>query len=116
MEQAARIAKRAYDRVEDQIDEAPLAQATVVAGVMTDKLLLLNSDPTIHIQRSIGQPDRNPNRLNELAARLSQPRTIAAAAGQPLTAQPALPNSETILDSVLVLRFDAQTQSAQEAR
>jgi hypothetical protein len=103
MEQAARIAKRAYDRVEDQIDEAPLAQATIVAGVMTDKLLLLNSDPTIHIQHSIGQPDRNPNwlydRLNELAARFSQPRTIEAAAVQPLTAQPALPNSETILDS-----------------
>jgi hypothetical protein len=30
---------------------------------MTDKLLLLNSDPTIHIQHSIGQPDRNPNWL-----------------------------------------------------
>ena len=100
MEQAARIAKRAYDRVEDQIDEAPLAQATVVAGVMTDKLLLLNSDPTIHIQHSIGHPDRNPNwlydQLNELAARLSQSRTIAA---QPLTALPALPNGETISDS-----------------
>jgi hypothetical protein len=57
------------------------------------------------------------DRLNELAARLSQPLTIEAAARfQPLTAQRALPNSETILDSVLVLRFDAQTQSAQEAR
>jgi len=44
MEQAARIAKRAYDRVEDQIDEAPLAQATIVAGVMTDKLLALSGD------------------------------------------------------------------------
>jgi hypothetical protein len=104
MAQAARIAKRAYDRVEDQIDEAPLAQATIVAGVMTDKLLLLNSDPTIHIQHSIGQADRNPNwlfdRLNELAARLAPPRTIeVATAGQPLTAQPTQPNGQTISDS-----------------
>jgi hypothetical protein len=35
----------------------------------------------------------------QVAARFSQPRTIEAAAVQPLTAQPALPNSETILDS-----------------
>jgi hypothetical protein len=80
MEQAARIAKRAYDRVEDQIDEAPLAQATVVAGVMTDKLLLLNSDPTIHIQHSIGQPDRNPNRLYALRSAQRIGRALKPAA------------------------------------
>jgi hypothetical protein len=49
MMQAARIAKRAYNRVEDEIDEAPLSQAVITAGVFTDKLLLLNNDPTIRI-------------------------------------------------------------------
>ena len=44
MVQAARIAKLAYDRVEDQIDSAPLPQAVVTAGVFTDKLQLLSSD------------------------------------------------------------------------
>jgi hypothetical protein len=42
--QAARIAKLAYDRVEDQIDSAPLQQAVVTAGVFTDKLHLLSTD------------------------------------------------------------------------
>jgi predicted Zn-ribbon and HTH transcriptional regulator len=38
--QAARIAKLAYDRVEDQIGTAPLPQAVVTAGVFTDKFQL----------------------------------------------------------------------------
>jgi hypothetical protein len=49
MVQAARIAKRAYDRVEDQIDSAPLQQAVVTAGVFTDKLQLLSGDATARI-------------------------------------------------------------------
>jgi predicted Zn-ribbon and HTH transcriptional regulator len=44
MVQAARIAKLAYDRVEDQIDNAPLPQAVVTAGVFTDKFQLLSGD------------------------------------------------------------------------
>src|SRR5437773_8678937 len=43
---SGRIAKRAYDRVEDQIDSAPLPQAVVTAGVFTDKLQLLSGDVT----------------------------------------------------------------------
>jgi hypothetical protein len=46
MVQAARIAKLAYDRVEDQIDSAPLPQAVVTAGVFTDKFQLLSGDAT----------------------------------------------------------------------
>jgi predicted Zn-ribbon and HTH transcriptional regulator len=48
MVQAARIAKLAYDRVEDQIDTAPLPQAVVTAGVFTDKFQLLSGDATAH--------------------------------------------------------------------
>lgn len=44
MMQAARIAKRAADRVEDQIGDAPLTQAVVTFGVMTDKISLLSND------------------------------------------------------------------------
>src|SRR5262249_33836439 len=46
MIQAARIAKLVYDRVEDQIDTAPLPQAVVTAGVFTDKFQLLSGDVT----------------------------------------------------------------------
>src|SRR4029077_13534262 len=49
MVQAARIAKLAYDRVEDQIDTAPLPQAVVTAGVFTDKLQLLSGDATARL-------------------------------------------------------------------
>jgi hypothetical protein len=50
MVQAARIAKLAYDRVEDQIDTAPLPQAVVTAGVFTDKLQLLSGDATARLE------------------------------------------------------------------
>src|SRR4029450_9561899 len=48
--QAARIAKLAYDRVEDQIDTAPLPQAVVTAGVFTDKFQLLSGDATARLE------------------------------------------------------------------
>jgi hypothetical protein len=48
--QAARIAKLAYNRVEDQIDSAPLPQAVVTAGVFTDKFQLLTGDATARLQ------------------------------------------------------------------
>jgi hypothetical protein len=50
MIQAARIAKLAYDRVEDQIDTAPLPQAVVTAGVFTDKFQLLSGDATARLE------------------------------------------------------------------
>jgi len=50
MIQAARIAKLAYDRVEDQIDTAPLPQAVVTAGVFTDKFQLLSGDVTARLE------------------------------------------------------------------
>jgi hypothetical protein len=50
MVQAARIARLAADRVEEQIDSATLPQAVVTFGVMTDKVLALSGDPTMIIQ------------------------------------------------------------------
>ena len=44
MLQAARIAKRAADRVEDEIDKASFQQAVVTFGVMTDKIVILSND------------------------------------------------------------------------
>jgi hypothetical protein len=79
MMQAARIAKRAADRVEDEIDNAPLPQAVVAFGVMTDKISLLsNNDPArIEVQIShTGAPSAQTlhKQLIELARILnSQP-------------------------------------------
>jgi hypothetical protein len=55
MMQAARIAKRAADCVEDQIDNAPLPQAVVTFGVMTDKIVAL-SNQTPPLQPTTVQP------------------------------------------------------------
>ena len=44
MMQAARIAKLAADRVEDQIGDASLQQSVVAFGVMTDKVLALSGE------------------------------------------------------------------------
>ena len=52
MEQAARIARLAADRVEDQIEGATLPQAVVAFGVMTDKVRALSGDPARASPRS----------------------------------------------------------------
>ena len=90
MTQAARIARRAADRVEDQIDDAPLPQAVVTFGVMTDKVVA-PSNETSHLQLT---PTIQPHvplweRINELAAMIERKAL----------ARPALPNGDAAPDS-----------------
>jgi hypothetical protein len=101
MVQAARIAKLAYDRVEDQIDSAPLPQAVVTAGVFTDKFQLLSGDATAHafnVNLKLERVDlvAKFNRLHEaLAAKADE----AIKQEEASSSQLALPNRETISDS-----------------
>ena len=76
MVQAARIAKRAADRVEDQIDDAPLPQAVVTFGVMTDKVVLLNNSLATQLPTSVGLGPSSPflERLNRYAEKLNIPK------------------------------------------
>jgi transposase-like protein len=53
MEQAARIARLAADRVEEQIDSATLPHAVVTFGVMTDKVLALSGDPAMIVRHEL---------------------------------------------------------------
>jgi hypothetical protein len=99
---AMRIAHKAADRIEDQIDSAKISQATITFGVAVDKISLLGGDPTIHIQHSL---ELGPNLYEKLAslanainARSAAPRTIGTQA-EPLAALRALPNGEAISDS-----------------
>jgi hypothetical protein len=97
---AARIAEKAADRIEDQIDGANITQASVAFGVVTEKMLLLSGDPTIRIEHSI-EPGLNLyKRLAELQAQIQpiQPEPIEAHMIEPVTDQPALPNAEAISD------------------
>jgi hypothetical protein len=106
MIQAARIAKLAYDRVEDQIDTAPLPQAVVTAGVFTDKLQLLSGDATARLENFnfnmkpvdlVAEFQKLHDAIREKAAKVEQAteEEKAGIARQQL----ALPAGETIGDS-----------------
>jgi hypothetical protein len=106
MVQAARIAKLAYDRVEDQIDNAPLPQAVITAGVFTDKFQLLSGDATAHafnlnVKNEPVNIVEHFNRLHaaieEKAAKVMQARKEEEASAT--RHQLALPGGETIADS-----------------
>ena|SRR5206468_12029684 len=106
MVQAARIAKLAYDRVEDQIDTAPLPQAVIAAGVFTDKFQLLSGDGTgrlmnlnVNIQPVdiVAQFEKLHAAIREKAAKVKQARTEEEASTT--RQQLALPAGETIADS-----------------
>jgi hypothetical protein len=102
MVQAARIAKLAYDRVEDQIDNAPLPQAVVTAGVFTDKFQLLSGDVTgrlMNLNMNIqpvdiaAQFEKLHEAIREKAAKVEQARTEEEASSI-MRGQLALPNRE----------------------
>ena len=95
MVQAARIAKLAYDRVEDQIDSAPLPQAVVTAGVFTDKFQLLSGDATAHSFNLNVKMERVDlvEQFNRLHA------AIRAENASITQTQLALPGGKTISDS-----------------
>ena len=106
MVQAARIAKLAYDRVEDQIDSAPLPQAVVTAGVFTDKLQLLSGDATAHAFNLNVKMERVDlaERFNWLVAEVeAKVKEIKEARknenASVMQKQLALPSGDTIADS-----------------
>jgi hypothetical protein len=58
LDKALRIASKAADRVEDQIDGANITQATVAFGVATEKMMLLLGEAAggvpVHINLNVG--------------------------------------------------------------
>jgi hypothetical protein len=104
MVQAARIAKRAYDRVEDEIDEAPLSQAVVTAGVFTDKIVALSNDPIqINQSISIGPNPRLWEKFNalhdELTRKALQARREEESSATQTTPDLPLPAGKTLPES-----------------
>src|SRR5262249_41649390 len=57
LQQVTRVAERAWSTVEDKLDGANLAQATICAGVSTEKMLLLAGEATNRVELvSLGPP------------------------------------------------------------
>jgi hypothetical protein len=93
---ALRIADKAADRIENQIDGANITQATVAFGVATDKAQLLSGDMTARIEHVPGQGNIFQvyhDLIKAIEARAN------AKADAPSTAQLALPNGESGSDS-----------------
>ena len=118
MVQAARIAKLAYDRVEDQIDSAPLPQAVVTAGVFTDKLQLLSGDATAHAFNLNVKTERVDlaERFNWLVAEVeAKVKEIKEARknenASVMQKQLALPSGDTIADSGAETGLQAEQQN-----
>ena len=115
---AARIAKLAYDRVEDQIDSAPLPQAVVTAGVFTDKFQLLSGDATARLENFNMTPVdivAEWNKFHEaILAKAKQTREeeTGSMTGQQL----ALPAGETISDSGPETGLEAENRNGQKDR
>jgi hypothetical protein len=115
MVQAARIAKLAYDRVEDQIDGAPLPQAVVTAGVFTDKFQLLSTAAPAHgfsLNLNVERVDivEQFNRLHA-AIREKIARVEEEKASSTKRHQLGLPNSQPIAASSAETHLDDKNRN-----
>jgi hypothetical protein len=107
---AARIAKLAYDRVEDQIDTAPLPQAVVTAGVFTDKLQLLSGDATARLENfnlNMKPVDIAAEWKKFHEAIREKANAVGKEEKSSVTPQLALPSCEILSDSVDETRLEA---------
>lgn len=91
-------AQLSAERMEELAPGATLRDAAVTFGISVEKMLLLSGDPTIRIEHSIEPTPNLYQRLNQLHDELKH-KPIEAHVVEPVTAQPALPNGETISDS-----------------
>ena len=80
---ALRVASKAIDRVEDQIDGANITQATIAFGVATEKSLLLAGEPFQRIELNVmTQPQDIYSELRAIQAQITEalrPLPLAAA-------------------------------------
>jgi len=77
---ALALAREAIDRCRDEIDEMPRASLPILAGVMTDKALLLTGGATVRIEHVTGPTHAG---LNDMLASLA---VIEVQAGAPAPA------------------------------
>lgn len=97
LDKALRLASKAVDRVEDQIDGANITQATVAFGVATEKALLLLGETgggapvQINVQAGLQYAQQMHERLNAWAREIeSRPsRADRDAANEPRSAKPS---------------------------
>ncbi len=57
LRKVTRVAERAWSTVEDKLDGANLAQATICAGIATDKMILLGGEQTMRLEIGNFRPE-----------------------------------------------------------
>ncbi len=75
---AFRIADKAYDRVESTIADAPLAQASVVAGIFSEKALLLAGEATQRVEVVLTTADSLYDEMATIKAKLEANSVVDA--------------------------------------
>jgi hypothetical protein len=94
LQQVTRVAERAWQTVEDKLDGANLTQATICAGVATDKMLLLAGEATHRVEVVITDASDLYSEMASLKARLEADVPIIDAEFQPLPTAPSVPQLE----------------------
>ena len=76
---ALRVASKAIDRVEDQIDGANITQATIAFGVATEKSLLLAGEPLQRLELNvIAQPQDIYAEMRAITAQITEALKLPA--------------------------------------
>ena len=70
LQQVTRVAERAWQTVEDKLDGANLTQATICAGVATEKMLLLAGKATHRVEVVLADASDLYSEMAALKARL----------------------------------------------
>jgi alpha-D-ribose 1-methylphosphonate 5-triphosphate synthase subunit PhnL len=84
LRKATRVADRAWSTVEDKLETANLAQATICAGIATEKMILLGGEPMQRIDVNISAPNIIEHmqalhaQIVEACAQLPDPPTLEA--------------------------------------
>ncbi|MEO8439088.1 MAG: hypothetical protein ABI540_02590, partial [Spartobacteria bacterium] len=82
LRKVTRVAERARSTVEDKLDGANLAQATICAGIATDKMILLDGETTQRIEINFNASDIYADfqaltaEINEAVRRLPAPASL----------------------------------------
>ena len=76
---ALRVASKAIDRVEDQIDGANITQATIAFGVATEKSLLLAGEPLARLELNVmPQPQDLYAEMRAITAQITEALKLPA--------------------------------------
>ena len=95
LQQVTRVAERAWQTVEDKLDGANLAQATICAGVATDKMLLLAGEATHRVEVVLTDASDLYSEMAAIKARLEADAPVVDAEFQSLPPAVPIPQLES---------------------